>query len=241
MVFWDRKSKVEPEDNYNTGYTTVQPEPMVDQPEIKEEKVEEKVDNELISINPMEVSSESLLSNLTIKGTNLKIETKDSLYLSNCVVEGDISTEQNVTLDGGTINGSIAGNSVVLQNGASIIGNINKSGVVTIEDGKVNGEVIADEVIVNSYVKGSIRAKIVELKTTAIIDGDVYTEDLAVDRGATVSGNIKVTIPKENKTETTKDNNQKNQNNKQKNNQSKPESIAPADKSEVNFDKDLVD
>jgi cytoskeletal protein CcmA (bactofilin family) len=114
-----------------------------------------------INISPVEVSSESLLSNLTIKGTGLKIETKESLYLLNCTIEGDVSTKQNITLDGGTVKGSISGNAVVLQNEATIEGNIKKSGIVNVENGKVTGEIIADEVIVNSHVNGSIKAKMV--------------------------------------------------------------------------------
>ena len=234
MAFWDKfgKGQEVAEEDYDIPVTPIQPEINVENEEIKTE-VKSEMEVEPISINPMEVSSESLLSNLTIKGTNLRIETKDSLYLSNCIVEGDISTEQNVTLDGGIIKGSIAGNSVVLQNNANIEGNINKSGVVTIENGRVNGEVIADEVIVNSYVKGSIRAKIVELKATAIIDGDVFTEDLAVDRGATVSGNIKVTIPKAKK-DVAKENEKQ-----QKKDVPKPASQVE-ENSSINLDKDLV-
>jgi cytoskeletal protein CcmA (bactofilin family) len=74
----------------------------------------------------------------------------------------------------------------------------------------------------------------VELKATAIIDGDVITQDLAVARGASVSGNIKVNQNDSKETKPKKETFEKKV-------EVKEEKGVEETTEKVNLDKDLVD
>jgi len=66
------------------------------------------------------------------------------------------------------------------------------SGSLTIgEKAVVEGEILAEEVIVRGKIIGSIRARKVQLCSTCHVEGDIYHQALAVETGAYFEGNCR--------------------------------------------------
>jgi cytoskeletal protein CcmA (bactofilin family) len=64
-----------------------------------------------------------------------------------------------------------------------------QASTVQIGDGaQVEGNIIAEELTVGGRVKGTIRANRVKLKSTAVVEGDIYHRSLAVEENAQFDG-----------------------------------------------------
>ncbi|MCK5917106.1 MAG: polymer-forming cytoskeletal protein [Cocleimonas sp.] len=78
----------------------------------------------------------------------------------------------------------------------SITGNIistkNADSTLVLELGsEINGEIRADNILVHTRVSGDIFAyKRLSLKATALIQGDVHYQELEMEQGATINGNL---------------------------------------------------
>jgi cytoskeletal protein CcmA (bactofilin family) len=55
---------------------------------------------------------------------------------------------------------------------------------VIAEGGKVEGEIVAEELKISGRVEGSIHANRVQLKSTAVVAGDIFHRSLAVEENA---------------------------------------------------------
>jgi len=102
----------------------------------------------------------------------------------------------------GRRNGS-AGPSILSQD-TRIIGTLESTGEVQIdgqiegdarckvliagEKATINGDIIADDVIIRGHLKGNIRARKVELSETAHVVGDIFHKILIVRLGAFIDG-----------------------------------------------------
>lgn len=93
-----------------------------------------------------------------------------SLVAENVRVDGDLSSDGDVQLDG-----AVRGD---LRVGHLSIG----------ETGQVEGAVTAESVEVRGRVAGTITARSVRLFATARVDGDITHEQLAIEAGAHFSG-----------------------------------------------------
>ncbi len=105
-------------------------------------------------------------------------------------------------LASGKRNGS-AGPSILSQD-IRIIGTLESTGEVQIdgqidgdarckllstgEQATINGDIIADDVIIRGHLKGNIRARRVELLETAHVVGDIFHKTLVVRLGAYIDG-----------------------------------------------------
>lgn len=85
---------------------------------------------------------------------------------------GDIETSDSVH-----VSGHLAGNLVAREAQVSI----STGGLVT-------GMVVAENVLVGGTVKGQIRARVVRLYPSAMVEGDIYCERLLTDDGACLMG-----------------------------------------------------
>jgi cytoskeletal protein CcmA (bactofilin family) len=96
-----------------------------------------------------------------------------SILSGDLVLTGSIASEGEVQLDG-TVEGDI-------RAGSLIIG----------EEAVVNGEVIAETVVIRGRVNGSVNARQVQLASTARIEGDIVHAALSVESGAFFDGHCR--------------------------------------------------
>lgn len=102
----------------------------------------------------------------------------DTLIAQHCTLEGDLSTQNSVKVDG-RIHGSLR------AEGLAIIG----------ESGLVQGDVHAAELLVLGRLEGNVHAKRLHLKASAHIQGNIETESLQVDPGARYHGSVAMQEP----------------------------------------------
>jgi cytoskeletal protein CcmA (bactofilin family) len=100
------------------------------------------------------------------------------------------SFQRNQVAKGTTITGDIETNGSIRIDG-ELTGTIKSSGKVVIgETGKVNGEIICQTANCSGNVKGKITVtELLTLHSTASIKGDIITGKLAIEPGATFTGN----------------------------------------------------
>jgi len=93
-----------------------------------------------------------------------------SIVSSDVKITGDFHSPGEVQFDG-VIEGDVACGSLTVG-----------------EHAQITGAVTADRAMVHGTIKGSIRARVVHLHSTARLEGDVVHEDLTVDSGAFIDG-----------------------------------------------------
>lgn len=96
---------------------------------------------------------------------------------SSVLIKGQLSADEDVVIAGrveGTI--SVEGHLVVIEAGAHVAADITARGIVL--SGKVKGALMAEERI--------------ELRNTAVVEGELVTPRLAMADGATLRGRIEM-------------------------------------------------
>ncbi|MEM1078734.1 MAG: polymer-forming cytoskeletal protein [Pseudomonadota bacterium] len=94
----------------------------------------------------------------------------------------------------------------ILSSDLKVVGNLRTSGDIQIEGqvegdihahlltvgegATVNGEVVADDVIVNGRVIGRVRGLKVRLTSTARVEGDIIHKTIAIESGAHFEGSV---------------------------------------------------
>ncbi len=96
-----------------------------------------------------------------------------SILSSDLVLTGSIVSDGEIQLDG-QVDGDV-------KAGSLIIG----------EEASVNGEVQAETVVIRGKVNGSVRARQVQLASTARIEGDIVHAALSVESGAFFDGHCR--------------------------------------------------
>lgn len=107
-----------------------------------------------------------------------------TLISKGCVVHGRIESDVFVRIDG-HIKGDL------------IIG----EGLIIGENGIIEGNIKAREIVVFGTVNGSVTADSIDIKSSGNILGELHTNSLQVETGATYIGNVimdKVQLKKEN-------------------------------------------
>ena len=93
-----------------------------------------------------------------------------------------------------------------IQIDGHIDGDVRGVGVKIGQNAKVKGTVYADEVELAGTIEGRIESKKVTLGGTARMTGDVWFQDIKIDSGAYISGNLKPDLGKpENKSDSKPD------------------------------------
>lgn len=99
----------------------------------------------------------------------------------------------NMISEGSTIDGSLITKNDVRVSG-KVEGTVNsKSKLILSSTGFVNGNVEAADADIAGKIEGEVEVsnKLI-LRKSAVIDGDLYTNSLLVEEGATINGNIKM-------------------------------------------------
>lgn len=93
-----------------------------------------------------------------------------SLLAENMSVEGDLTSDGDVQLDG------------------ALRGDLKVAHLAIGETGQVNGSVTADSVEIRGRVSGAITARSVKLYATARVEGDIVQDQLSIEAGAYFAG-----------------------------------------------------
>lgn len=96
-----------------------------------------------------------------------------SIISSDMKITGSVTSEGEMTIDG-RIEGDVTADSLTI-------------GV----EGMIMGEIIAQQVVVRGAVKGSIRARKVDLEAGAKVHGDIVHARLAIQNDAVFEGQVK--------------------------------------------------
>lgn len=88
------------------------------------------------------------------------------------------------------INGSIQSEGEIQLDGA-VEGDVRAGSLTVGEHAAVKGEVEAETALIRGHVSGSVRARHVQLASTARIEGDIIHSTLAIESGAYFEGNCR--------------------------------------------------
>ena len=118
------------------------------------------------------------------------LETHGNLEFFATIV-GDIVCHGNLSVKRAAVQGTIQCGEAQIEDG-SIEGDISGSGKLTIhKDSTINGNINTESVETSGRIKGQITAaKSVHLASSAIMLGDVRSEDIEIEQGAQMRGNI---------------------------------------------------
>ncbi len=103
----------------------------------------------------------------------MRATSAPSLISADLVVNGTLTSSGDIQIDG------------------RVDGDVYSSGLVIGEAAFINGEVVADDVIVRGRIQGSIRARKVLLAATSHVEGNILHEAFAVEVGAFFEGNCR--------------------------------------------------
>jgi cytoskeletal protein CcmA (bactofilin family) len=103
----------------------------------------------------------------------VKSDGTPSIISANLHIVGNLKTEGEIQIDG-LVDGDVSGQKLTVGG-----------------DATVNGEIVADEVLVRGAVNGRIRARSVQLAKSAKVMGDILHEILAVEAGAHLEGHCR--------------------------------------------------
>jgi cytoskeletal protein CcmA (bactofilin family) len=134
-----------------------------------------KTDKSSAPQNPGQPQSQPLVPQQPARGAQASARAPGtpSLISNNLTITGNIKTDGEVQIDG-TVEGDV-------HCGALTVG----------EQASITGEIVADRIVVHGNVSGRIRARQVQLATTAHVIGDVYHDTLSIEAGAFLEGHCK--------------------------------------------------
>lgn len=96
-----------------------------------------------------------------------------TLISKGCVIEGKIESDVFMSVDG-HVKGEVFIN----------------EGVIVGEHGCIDGNLHAREAVVYGTVNGNIKADSIQIKSTGKIQGELFTNNLQVEKGAIYIGNV---------------------------------------------------
>lgn len=106
----------------------------------------------------------------------------------------DLNKQEISTLigEGYHITGEITGNSnSVIRIDGRITGNVNvEAGVILGENGIIEGDLNSNSAVVFGTVTGNITCGQLEIKKSAAIQGDIQTDNLEIELGASFNGKL---------------------------------------------------
>jgi cytoskeletal protein CcmA (bactofilin family) len=104
--------------------------------------------------------------------------------------ENPVDTSINRIVEGTSIKGDIKCESNIRIDGIFVGDLITKGRLVVGPNGKIEGNVTCQNAELEGQVKGKIQVQqLLTLKSTAKVDGDMVTDKLAIEPGATFTGN----------------------------------------------------
>ena len=173
----------------------------IEAPKLEDETTE--IEEAQIEIEEAQIEIEE--EEKEVEVMNIKKEKEEAIIDKSMAIDGNLSSDSNMTIHGvingnvkctghvyidGTVNGNVEVESLVLYNG-KIKGNVVVSEAIVVkEESSIIGDVVADNLSTNSYINGKISANTVALLAKAIVDGDIFYKDLAIEAGAKLKGAV---------------------------------------------------
>jgi len=112
--------------------------------------------------------------------------------IKSLIADGSEITGHMQFTEGLRIDGAVTGNVTANEAQSSIL--------VISESAKVQGEIAADHIIINGFVKGPVLARqMLELQPKARIEGDVQYAALEMHQGALITGQLRPILGTEEK------------------------------------------
>ena len=112
--------------------------------------------------------------------------------IKSLIAEGSVITGNIVFTDGLRVDGTVAGNIEAAPEQPSLL--------VISEIAHVSGDVSADHIIINGFVKGPVHARrMLELQPKARVEGDVHYSALEMHQGALITGLLSPILESEEK------------------------------------------
>ncbi|MFO1263947.1 MAG: polymer-forming cytoskeletal protein [Rhodoferax sp.] len=112
--------------------------------------------------------------------------------IKSLIAEGSVITGNIVFTDGLRVDGTVTGNIEAAPEQSSIL--------VISEIAHVSGDVSADHIIINGFVKGPVHARrMLELQPKARVEGDVHYSALEMHQGALITGLLSPILESEEK------------------------------------------
>lgn len=133
-----------------------------------------KINDPIDETHGDEESASGLASRLSSGGAPAPRSAKPapSIISSDLVIRGNLETTGDMQIEG------------------TVVGDI-RSHLLTIgQKAKVEGEIVADDVVVNGHVVGRIRGQKVRLSASARVEGDIVHKNIAIESGATFEGSV---------------------------------------------------
>jgi cytoskeletal protein CcmA (bactofilin family) len=104
---------------------------------------------------------------------------------------GQAPADQVSTISRGmTVVGKISGEGTLNVFG-QIEGELRALNVLINEGARVEGDVVAEDLIIGGQVKGAIHASRVKLNSTAVVEGDIFHRSLSIEENARFEGSSK--------------------------------------------------
>ncbi|MDR2395649.1 MAG: polymer-forming cytoskeletal protein [Endomicrobium sp.] len=109
------------------------------------------------------------------------LESVETLIGENAVIEGSITTDKVIRIDG------------------KITGNINAYGVIVGQKAEITGDIETKNIIISGLIKGNINAsETIEVLSQANIVGDIKANILSIAQGACFYGKSEMTVKENN-------------------------------------------
>ncbi|PVA08275.1 bactofilin family protein [Thalassorhabdomicrobium marinisediminis] len=106
------------------------------------------------------------------KSSAPKAKPPASTISTDLHITGNLKTSGDITIEG-TVDGDIRAHLLTVGEGAT-----------------VNGECMADDVVVNGRIIGTVRGLKVRLTSTARVEGDIIHKTIAIESGAHFEGSV---------------------------------------------------
>lgn len=144
--------------------------------------------NEMFT-EPKEVGLSTIHEDVVITG-DIKASSNIELYGS---VTGNVECGDLIIKSEGKIEGNIAAKNLTVSS-KDIKGNINCSKDIVIhQDAEIVGDICADNIVCEGRVNGNISTtQFLDLKTSAIVNGDCSFGTIAIEKGGIINGSLKV-------------------------------------------------
>jgi cytoskeletal protein CcmA (bactofilin family) len=100
----------------------------------------------------------------------LEIKAVPSIISADLTIRGDMMTSGEIQIDG------------------EVVGDIRARAVTVGEHADIQGEIIAESIVVKGKVTGRLRGRSVQLTRTARMSGDIWHKTLGIEGGAVLQG-----------------------------------------------------
>ena len=136
-------------------------------------KINEPVQKDTDAATQQEQPSvQSLAETGSFKASTPKVKPPASVISADLHITGNVKTTGDIQVEG-TVEGDIRAHLLTIGESATI-----------------NGEVIADDVVINGRIIGRVRGLKVRLTATARVEGDIIHKTIAIESGAHFEGSV---------------------------------------------------